>query len=101
MEDRPSVLLINPPLWDFSAFDLWAKPLGLLYLAATLRANGYRIHWLDALDSHFLQARELIPRQPAKALRNRAILPAASRSAGGAERDSQILLPLWSPAPAF
>ena len=64
MENRPSVLLINPPLWDFSAFDLWSKPLGLLYLAATLRANGYRIHWLDALDPHFPQARELFPLSP-------------------------------------
>ena len=59
-------MLINPPLWDFSAFDLWAKPLGLLYLAATLRANGYRVHWLDALDSHFPQARDLFPARPRK-----------------------------------
>jgi radical SAM superfamily enzyme YgiQ (UPF0313 family) len=66
MKDRPSILLINPPLWDFSAFDLWAKPLGLLYLAATLRANGYRVRWLDALDPHFPQARDLFPLGPRK-----------------------------------
>ena len=59
-------MLINPPLWDFSAFDLWAKPLGLLYLAATLRANGYRVHWLDVLDPHFPQARDLFPVCPRK-----------------------------------
>ncbi len=52
-------MLINPPIGDFSAFDLWAKPLGLLYLAATLRANGYRIYWLDALDPDLPQAHEL------------------------------------------
>lgn len=64
MEERPSVLLINPPLWDFSAFDLWSKPLGLLYLAATLRANGYRVYWLDALDPYFPRARDLFPLSP-------------------------------------
>ena len=66
MKDRPSILLINPPLWDFSAFDLWAKPLGLLYLASTLRANGYRVHWLDALDPYFPQAQALFPVSPRK-----------------------------------
>jgi radical SAM superfamily enzyme YgiQ (UPF0313 family) len=64
VKDRPSLLLINPPLWDFSAFDLWAKPLGLLYLAATLRANGYRVHWLDALDPSSPQTHDLFPVSP-------------------------------------
>ena len=64
MEERPSILLINPPLWDFSAFDLWSKPLGLLYLAATLRVNGFQVHWLDALDPCFPQARALLPLRP-------------------------------------
>ena len=59
-------MLINPPLWDFSAFDLWAKPLGLLYLAATLRANGYRVHWLDALDPYFPQAQASFSVSPRK-----------------------------------
>ena len=53
MEDGPSILLINPYVRDFSAFDLWSKPLGLLYLAAVLRDNGYRVHLLDCLDAHF------------------------------------------------
>jgi radical SAM superfamily enzyme YgiQ (UPF0313 family) len=66
MENRPSILLINPPLWDFSAFDLWSKPLGLLSLAATLRANGYRVCWLDALDPKFPQARDPFPVSPRK-----------------------------------
>ena len=101
MDDRPSILLINPPLWDFSAFDLWAKPLGLLYLAAALRANGYRVHWLDALDPHFPGARGFIFPQSEKTLWNRILLPAASRSAAGIKSDTQVLLPLRGPAPAF
>jgi len=47
------ILLINPYLHDFTAYDLWAKPLGLLYLAGVLRANGYQIRLLDCLDVHF------------------------------------------------
>jgi radical SAM superfamily enzyme YgiQ (UPF0313 family) len=65
MSSTPHILLVNPHIWDFTAFDLWAKPLGLLYLAGTLRANGYRVHLIDCLDSHFLgtEALNLPPRK--------------------------------------
>lgn len=66
MSPRPDILLINPYIWDFTAFDLWAKPLGLLYLAGTLRARGYRVHLLDCLDIHFIgtENRPCPPRKP-------------------------------------
>ncbi len=44
-----SVLLINPWIYDFAAYDLWVKPLGLLYIAGVLRRNGYDIHFIDCL----------------------------------------------------
>jgi pyruvate-formate lyase-activating enzyme len=44
------LLLINPWIYDFAAFDLWMKPLGLLYLAGHLREQGYAVHLLDCLD---------------------------------------------------
>lgn len=44
------VLLINPWIHDFAAYDLWAEPLGLLSIAAVLRDCGYRVHLLDCLD---------------------------------------------------
>ncbi|MCX7918109.1 MAG: radical SAM protein [bacterium] len=44
------ILLINPWIYDFAAYDLWVKPLGLLYLASILRENGYPIYYLDLLD---------------------------------------------------
>ncbi|MBD3308994.1 radical SAM protein [candidate division KSB3 bacterium] len=44
------VLLIHPWIYDFAAFDLWLKPLGLLYLAGHLRRHGYAVHLLDCLD---------------------------------------------------
>lgn len=47
---EPNILLVNPPIYDFSAYDLWSKPLGLLYIASVLREQGCRVHWVDALD---------------------------------------------------
>jgi len=49
---KQSVLLINPWVYDFAAFDLWAKPLGLLYIATFLRNRGYEIEYIDCLDIH-------------------------------------------------
>ena len=53
MPSSPEILLINPYIWDFTAFDLWAKPFGLLSLAGVLRDRGYRVRLLDCLDIHF------------------------------------------------
>jgi radical SAM superfamily enzyme YgiQ (UPF0313 family) len=49
---KPSLILINPWIYDFAAYDLWSKPLGLLYLASTLRSCGLEIHLIDCLDVH-------------------------------------------------
>jgi len=48
----PSLVLINPWIYDFAAYDLWSKPLGLLYLAGYLRHSGFNIHLVDCLDVH-------------------------------------------------
>jgi len=45
-----NLLLINPWVYDFAAYDLWAKPLGLLYLAALLIKNRWTITYIDCLD---------------------------------------------------
>ena len=47
---KPTLILINPWVHDFAVYDLWAKPLGLLYLAGQLRSMGFQIHLLDCLD---------------------------------------------------
>jgi radical SAM superfamily enzyme YgiQ (UPF0313 family) len=49
---KQSVLLINPWIYDFAAFDLWAKPLGILYIGALLRNRGYEVEYIDCLDIH-------------------------------------------------
>lgn len=36
---KPRILLINPPIYDFSAYDFWLKPYGLLRVAGFLRGQ--------------------------------------------------------------
>lgn len=55
VKQHGSILLINPWIYDFAAFDLWAKPLGLLYIAALLRSRGYEVEYIDCLDIHHPQ----------------------------------------------
>lgn len=45
----PRVLLINPPIYDFSAYDFWLKPYGLLRVAGMLR-NLADLTLFDFLD---------------------------------------------------
>jgi pyruvate-formate lyase-activating enzyme len=47
---KRNLLLVNPWIYDFAAYDLWMKPLGLLYIASFLRNHGYTITFLDCLD---------------------------------------------------
>jgi len=45
------ILLVNPYITDFTAFDLWLRPLGLLYIAAVIREyTDCQVFWLDTLD---------------------------------------------------
>ncbi|MDR1979823.1 MAG: radical SAM protein [Synergistaceae bacterium] len=44
-----TVLGINPPVYDFSWFDLWSKPVGLLCLLRTLRREGNDVRLVDCL----------------------------------------------------
>ncbi|MDZ7696101.1 MAG: B12-binding domain-containing radical SAM protein [Deltaproteobacteria bacterium] len=48
----PSLILINPWIHDFAAYDLWSKPLGLLYLARHLMHHGFSVQFIDCLDVH-------------------------------------------------
>ena len=72
----PSLLLINPWIYDFAAYDFFARPLGLLYLAGWLRAQGYAVHFLDCLGTPHARTgpfgtgrypKEIIPPPPALA----------------------------------
>lgn len=37
--DKPKILLVNPPIYDFTAYDFWLKPYGLLEVAGYLRGK--------------------------------------------------------------
>ncbi len=50
MKKKPLLLLINPWVYDFTAYDFWSKPLGLLYIAGVLREIGYDINLIDCMD---------------------------------------------------
>jgi len=47
---KKDVLLIAPYIHDFAAYDLWLKPLGLLYVAAAAERAGYRVRMVNCLD---------------------------------------------------
>src|SRR4030042_589548 len=51
-QSSPHILLINPWITDFAAYNLWIKPLGLLHIASFLRENGGRVTLIDCLYSN-------------------------------------------------
>lgn len=44
-------LLINPPVYDFAAYDFWLKPYGLLRIGRLLSGR-FRVHLFDFMDRH-------------------------------------------------
>jgi radical SAM superfamily enzyme YgiQ (UPF0313 family) len=46
---KKNILMINPWIYDFAAYDFWLAPLGLLSLAAFLRRNAYGVQIIDCL----------------------------------------------------
>ena len=47
------VLLVRPWIHDFSAYDLWIQPLGLLYLAGVLEQSGFDLDYIDCLQNRY------------------------------------------------
>ncbi|HDN84724.1 MAG TPA: radical SAM protein [Candidatus Aerophobetes bacterium] len=45
-----NILLVNPWIYDFAAYDLWLKPLGLLYIASFLEKFEHRVYLINCLD---------------------------------------------------
>jgi len=55
------LLLINPWIADFAAYNFWSEPLGLLYIASILKSSGARIEYIDCLTSH--EEKNPVPKQ--------------------------------------
>ena len=49
---KKNILLINPWIYDFAAYDFWIKPLGILYIASLLRKNGFNVRFIDCLNPY-------------------------------------------------
>ncbi len=47
------ILLVNPWIHDFAAFDLWSAPLGLLAMSSFLKSNGIETKLIDLTDVFF------------------------------------------------
>ena len=52
------ILLINPWIYDFAAYDFWLKPLGLLYIGGLLRQNNHDVHLIDCLNPYHPEMRK-------------------------------------------
>jgi radical SAM superfamily enzyme YgiQ (UPF0313 family) len=61
MKDTPHIVLINPWIHDFAAYDFWSKPIGLLYLASILRFHDCRVSYIDCLDRFHPRAAPVDP----------------------------------------
>jgi len=57
----PKILLVNPPIYDFAAYDFWLKPYGMLSIAGFLRGQAKFIlfDYLDRLHSFIAKQPEL------------------------------------------
>ena len=60
-KDRPHILIVNPWIHDFAAYDFWAKPFGLLLIAGILRQHHISVSYLDCLNRFHPRAPESNP----------------------------------------
>jgi len=58
---KSKILLLNPPIYDFAAYDFWLKPYGLLSIAGYLRGKVEFIlfDYLDRLNPFMAKLKEL------------------------------------------
>jgi len=58
---KPKILLVNPPIYDFAAYDFWLKPYGMLSIAGYLRgkADFKLFDYLDRLHPFMAETGEL------------------------------------------
>ncbi len=52
---KPKILLVNPPIYDFTAYDFWLRPYGLMQAGGQLRSAGelFLFDYLDRLHPAF------------------------------------------------
>jgi len=74
---RPKILLVNPPIYDFAAYDFWLKPYGLLSVAGYLRdkADFRLFDYLDRLHPFMSTRKDLESDQWGRGRFNCEIIP--------------------------
>lgn len=60
------VLLVNPWIYDFAAYDFWLKPLGLLYVGSMLKKLGFEVQLIDLLNRHDPELSNFVKPKPDK-----------------------------------
>ncbi|MGJ8454599.1 B12-binding domain-containing radical SAM protein [Pseudothermotoga sp. U03pept] len=60
------ILLVNPWIYDFAAYDFWLKPLGILYVGAFLKNVGFEVRLIDLLNRHDPKLAEFAKLKPDK-----------------------------------
>lgn len=66
-----TILLVNPWVTDFSLYDFWIKPLGLLLIGSIFKRESLRVFLLDFLDRHNSFFREKLTKEELKKIRNK------------------------------
>ena len=65
MPSPTDILLINPWIYDFTAYDVWLRPLGLLYVASFLKKHRqFRLNYIDCLDRRHPGLPKILPTKP-------------------------------------
>ncbi|MFA6636403.1 MAG: B12-binding domain-containing radical SAM protein [Candidatus Omnitrophota bacterium] len=59
-----TILVVNPWIYDFAAYDLWMKPWGLLKIISILKSSGHRVFFVDAMDRHHSAMPEKVKDKP-------------------------------------
>ncbi len=72
MKKNFKILLVNPWVTDFSLYDFWIKPLGLLVLGSILKREGFKVFLLDFLDRHNPFFREKLGEKDLKKIKDKS-----------------------------
>ncbi|MGC9797022.1 radical SAM protein [Fervidobacterium riparium] len=61
---KRKILLVNPWIEDFAAYDFWLKPVGLLYVGSFLKKLGIEVELIDLMNRYdpLLQSEVTVPR---------------------------------------
>jgi radical SAM superfamily enzyme YgiQ (UPF0313 family) len=49
---KRKILLVNPWIEDFAAYDFWLKPVGLLYVGSFLKSLGIEVELIDLMNRY-------------------------------------------------